>query len=606
VPSRKPKTPAKAQAKGQKGSRHKGKKPGRRLWQWGLLVVLWGGIGLGALLAYYAFTLPDIDAALAEKQPPITTLLAADGTSFAALGGGHGEWLDRQEIPDVMVDAVLAIEDRRFYEHGGMDYWAVLRAIVANVLAGDVVQGGSTLTQQLAKNLFLTPERTLKRKLQEAMLAFWLERNLSKDDILVHYMNRVYLGSGTYGIEAASRKYFDHSARQLSLSEAALLAGLLKAPSRYSPLSNRTASFGRMQVVLGSMVDAELLTAEARAAAPDPVISSRSRNGSERYFIDWVMAALPGFVDHTSGDLVVHTTFAPAVQAKAHAALDDALEQWGASRKVSQGAVLVMSSSGAVQAMVGGRSYAKSEYNRTVTAMRQPGSAFKLFVYLTAFEAGMSSSFKMRDTPFILENWAPRNYDSTHKGAMTLEEAFASSNNVIAVKLAERSNRAEVIKTAQRLGINTTIVRQPSLALGTSEVRLIELASAYGVVANGGYQVLPYAIEKVTTSDGAVVYRRNDTRIRIVAPGPVEQMQQIMTAAVEAGTGKAARIPGRDVAGKTGTSQDSRDAWFVGHSGDVVAGVWLGNDDASPMNRVTGGFIPARIWRSVVSGLPAE
>jgi penicillin-binding protein 1A len=605
VPSSKPKTPPKTGPK-TGAKRQKGKKPGRRLWQWGLLVVLWGAIGLGALLIYYAYTLPDIDSALAEKQPPMTTLLAADGTRFASIGGGHGEWLDRHDVPDVLVDAVLAIEDRRFFEHGGMDYWAVLRAIIANVMAGDVVQGGSTLTQQLAKNLFLTPERTLKRKLQEAMLAFWLERNLSKDDILVHYMNRVYLGSGTYGVEAASQKYFDHSARQLSLSEAALVAGLLKAPSRYSPLSNRSASFGRMQVVLGAMVDAGVLDAEARIAAPNPAISSRSRNGSERYYIDWVMANLPGFVDHTSGDLIVHTTFVPAAQAKAHAALEDALDQWGTPRKVSQGAVLVMSSAGAVKAMVGGRSYAKSEYNRAVTALRQPGSAFKLFVYLTAFEAGMTPATKMRDTPFILENWQPRNYDSTHKGAMTLQQAFASSNNVIAVKLAERSNRAEVIKTAQRLGINTNIVRQPSLALGTSEVRLLELTSAYGVMANGGYQVLPYAIEKVTTGDGAVVYRRNATRIRIVAPEPVGQMQRIMAAAVETGTGKAARIPGRDVAGKTGTSQESRDAWFVGYSGDVVAGVWLGNDDSSPMNRVTGGFIPARIWQSVVSGLPAE
>ena len=568
--------------------------------------MLWATISLGALLGYYAYTLPDVDAVLAEKQPPITTLLAADGTSFATIGGGHDEWLGRDDVPDILVDAILAIEDRRFYEHGGMDYWAITRAILANIMAGDLVQGGSTLTQQLAKNLFLTPERTLKRKLQEAMLAFWLERNLSKDEILVHYVNRVYLGSGTYGIEAASQRYFGHSARSLSLSEAALVAGLLKAPSRYSPLSNKSASFGRMQVVLSAMIDAGMISQLEREQSRDPAISGVARDGSERYFTDWIMAALPTYIDQMSGDLIVHTTFEPKAQSKAHASLKNALDEWGAARDVSQGAVLVMSNDGAVRAMVGGRSYTASEYNRAVTALRQPGSAFKLFVYLTAFEAGMTPNTKMRDSPFILENWEPKNYDGTYAGTVSLQQAFANSINTVAVKLAEQSNRADVINTAQRLGITSRVIKQPSLALGTSEVRMVDLVSAYAVFANRGYTVQPFGIRRVTTRDGSVVYDHDINAVRIVAPDQVRQMRQILAAAVDVGTGKAARIPGRRVAGKTGTSQNSRDAWFVGYSEKTVIGVWVGNDDGSPMKRVTGGFIPARVWRSVMSGLAAN
>jgi penicillin-binding protein 1A len=573
------------------------------VWQWVVVVGLWAALGIVGLLGYYAFTLPDVDAVLAKKQPPITTLLAADGSTLGTIGGGHDEWLQRQDIPDVLVDAVLAIEDRRFYEHGGLDYLGVLRAMVANVMAGDLVQGGSTLTQQLAKNMFLTPDRTLQRKLQEAMLAFWLERHLSKDEILVEYLNRVYLGSGTYGVEAASKRYFSHSARTLSLGEAALVAGLLKAPSRYSPLSNRSVSLQRMQVVLGAMQDAGFITHQAVEDEPDPAIKGQTGVGGEKYYTDWVMAALPDLVDQSSGDLVVHTTYDPKAQRAAMDALAEALDQWGEARNVSQGAVLVMSHQGAVKAMVGGKSYAQSEYNRATTALRQPGSAFKLFVFLTAFEAGMGPGTKMRDSPFILEGWQPRNYNGEFAGTMDLEQAFARSINTIAVKLAEQANRSDVILTAQRLGITSKIIRQPSMALGTSEVRLLDLTRAYGVIANGGLEVRPFGIVRVSTRDGAVIYEHRNTPLRIVERKPVRDMQQILTEAVNTGTGKAARLPGRVAAGKTGTSQGFRDAWFIGYSGDLVTGVWVGNDDATSMNRVTGGFIPARIWHGVMEDL---
>jgi penicillin-binding protein 1A len=584
-------------------SKSAAKQQGRKWWQYGLLASLWALLGGLAVLAWFALTLPDVDAILARKQPPITTILAADGSTLSTLGGGYDEWLAHDEMPQVLIDAVLATEDRRFYDHGGLDYIGVARALWANVTAGGVVQGGSTLTQQLAKNLFLTPERTISRKIREALLALSLEDRFTKEEILEQYLNRVYLGSGAYGIEAAAKRYFNHSARTLSTGEAALLAGLLKAPSRYSPLSNKELSFQRMRVVLAAMQVHGVLSSSAVAQVSAPIIVSHRGQDSKGYFTDWIMAALPVYVDQTAGDLVVQTTFDPKAQAQAEAALNNALDQWGQAHDMSQGAIVVMGDDGAVKAMKGGRSYRGSEYNRATTALRQPGSAFKLFVYLTAFEQGRKPSQTMRDTPIVLDGWQPKNYDGKHAGTLSLRKAFATSNNIIAVKLAEQSNRAEVIRTAQRLGITTPIIEQPSMALGASEVHLMDLTAAYAVIANGGEQVQPFGIMSVTTRDGAVVYRHRETPFRILEKRPLKHIQDVLAHTVASGTGRAARLPGRRVGGKTGTSQESRDAWFVGYSGDLVAGVWVGNDDASPMKNVTGGFVPAIIWRQTMDGL---
>ena len=584
-------------------SKSAAKQQGRKWWQYGLLASLWALLGGLAVLAWFALTLPDVDAILARKQPPITTILAADGSTLSTLGGGYDEWLAHDEMPQVLIDAVLATEDRRFYDHGGLDYIGVARALWANVTAGGVVQGGSTLTQQLAKNLFLTPERTISRKIHEALLALSLEDRFTKEEILEQYLNRVYLGSGAYGIEAAAKRYFNHSARTLSTGEAALLAGLLKAPSRYSPLSNKELSFQRMRVVLAAMQVHGVLSSSAVAQVSAPIIVSHRGQDSKGYFTDWIMVALPVYVDQTAGDLVVQTTFDPKAQAQAEAALNNALDQWGQAHDMSQGAIVVMGDDGAVKAMMGGRSYRGSEYNRATTALRQPGSAFKLFVYLTAFEQGRKPSQTMRDTPIVLDGWQPKNYDGKHAGTLSLRKAFATSNNIIAVKLAEQSNRAEVIRTAQRLGITTPIIEQPSMALGASEVHLMDLTAAYAVIANGGEQVQPFGIMSVTTRDGAVVYRHRETPFRILEKRPLKHIQDVLAHTVASGTGRAARLPGRRVGGKTGTSQESRDAWFVGYSGDLVAGVWVGNDDASPMKNVTGGFVPAIIWRQTMDGL---
>lgn len=584
-----------------------GKKPGRRrALKWSALGLLWVAFGLVLLLAYWAYELPDVDTALAEARPPVVTILDRHRLQLATLGGRGGAWVARDAMPPALVQAVLAIEDRRFYDHNGVDVWGVLRAIVTNIREGEMVQGGSTITQQLAKNLFLKPDRTLKRKVQEAMLAYGLEDRLSKDDILEQYLNRVYLGSGAYGVEAAARRYFGKPVDDISLAQAALLAGLLKAPSSWSPLNNRDAANGRTGVVLDAMVEAGYLTPEDRDRAGLPLIAPRPAGDSAGYFADWIAAHLPDVVGEITQDMTVRTTFDPVVQAAGQRALAHALDGVPADWKVSQGAIVAMSPDGAVRAMVGGRDYRRSDYNRAVVAERQPGSAFKLFVYLAALEAGLTPESRMRDSPVILEGWAPKNYSGAYQGSMDLRTAFAKSVNTVAVKVAERADRTNVIDAAGRLGITTPIVKQPSTALGTTEVRLLDLTAAYAVIAHEGLAATPYGIAQVTAQDGATLYNHEADQRRMISAIHAAQMRSMLRSVVTNGTGRAAGLSNGFVAGKTGTSQGSRDAWFIGFTDTpprepLVAGVWVGNDDASPMTRITGGGLPARIWKDFMS-----
>ncbi|MDX1575362.1 MAG: PBP1A family penicillin-binding protein [Kiloniellales bacterium] len=598
-------------AKGSRGGADKRRKrPARepgfagrvaRLFRWSLVLTIWGFVLLGSVLAWYATDLPDIGGLARATRQPSISLLAADGSPISSTGEVYGRTVKVAQLPPALPHAVLAVEDRRFYRHWGIDLRGLARAFWVNLRAGEVVQGGSTITQQLAKVLFLTPERTLKRKVQEALLALWLERKFTKDEILSLYLNRVYLGSGTYGVDAASRRYFDKAAGEVTLYEAAQLAGLLKAPSRYNPVSDYQRAGQRTRVVLNAMVEAGFISPdEARHAEASKPARPRLTSQRARYYADWVIAQIGDYVGRIDSDLTVVTTLDPRLQNIAEDELTAVLAEQGAVRGAGQAAFVALTPDGAVRAMVGGRDYAESQFNRSVQALRQPGSAFKVFVYLAAMEAGWRPDDRMTDAPVAVGEWRPQNYDERYYGDVTLREGFARSLNSVAVRLTEQVGRERVAEAARRLGITSDLEVAPSLALGASEVTLLELTNAYATFANGGRGVWPFGILEIRDVTGRVLYRR-----RGEGPGPlvgaynVDQMTNLMTASVEWGTGKAARI-GRPAAGKTGTSQEFRDAWFIGFTRELVAGAWFGNDDGRPMVKVTGGGLPAKLWARIM------
>jgi len=570
--------------------------------KWCATLVVWGVIAATFIAGWFYVDLPNIDSALEATRRPTVTLVSADGQVLAARGDLYGVPVQLHDLPAILPNAVLATEDRRFYSHHGIDIIGLARAIWANLRARRIVQGGSTLTQQVAKNLFLTPERSIKRKVQELMLAFWLEYRFSKEQILTIYLNRVYLGAGTYGVDAAARKYFNRPASQISTYEAALLAGLLKAPSRYNPLSSKKRAHARTVQVLRNLVAAGYLSpAQARAAEKGKrraLITRSQRVG--RYFADWVLEQVPSYVSGGDRDLTVITTLNADLQKKAEAYLEKALAGEGQKRGAANGAILVLGKSGAVRAMVGGRNYAASQFNRVTQAKRQPGSAFKPIVYLAGLEAGLTPSSVMTDAPITIDGWSPKNFDGKYAGTMTLAEALARSVNTIAVRVAEKAGPRRIAKTARRLGINEDLKPELSLALGTAEMTLMELTAAYGPFANGGFGVWPFGIQEIRDGDGKTLYKRQGAGPgRVVAARLVGPMNAMMARVVSSGTGKNARL-NRPAAGKTGTSQNYRDAWFVGYTADFIAGVWIGNDNADPMKRLTGGGLPAKIWARVM------
>jgi penicillin-binding protein 1A len=593
-----------------------GRSPLRRLFYWGLVLGLWALIFVAGSVAWVAIHLPPIQALEVPKRPPSILIVGLDGKTLVTRGEMAGTDVPIKELPAFVPKAFIAIEDRRFYSHRGVDPMGLLRAAWANISHRGVSQGGSTITQQLAKNLFLTQERTVGRKMLELVLALWLEQKFSKTEILELYLNRVYFGSGAYGIEGAAQRYFGKSARQLKLAEAAMLAGLVKSPSRLAPSRNPDRAERRAQRVLAVMTELGFVTdAMASAALAQPAQAVKLAGaGSVNYIADWIMDVLDDLVGRVEEDLVVETSIDPVLQLAAEKALVDELAQKGARFNVGQGAIVAMSPDGTVRAMVGGRNYAESQFNRAVAAKRQPGSAFKPFVFLTALERGLTPNTLREDKPVTLKNWKPENYNREYFGAVTLTQALALSLNTVSVRLTLEFGPTAVAKTAYRLGIASKLDPNPSLALGTSEVSLIELVSAYAPFANGGSAVAPSVVERVRTRAGKSLFVRNPQDFgRIVEGRYVGMMNMMMRETLQIGTAQRAQVPGWQAAGKTGTSQDFRDAWFVGYTGHLVTGVWLGNDDSSPTKKLTGGGLPVEIWSKImrsahqsvpVAGLP--
>ena len=577
-----------------------------------------GTVGFVLLLALAmpAFQLTSDDDWL-KKSELAVTFLDRYGNEVGTRGIRHNDSVPLDQFPDHLIKAVLATEDRRFYDHFGIDIGGTLRALVTNARAGGVVQGGSSLTQQLAKNLFLSNERTLDRKIKEAFLAMWLEARLTKNEILKLYLDRAYMGGGAFGVDAAAQYYFNKSARDVNLAEAAMLAGLFKAPSKFSPNVNLPAARARANVVLDNLVDAGFMTEGqvfgARRNPATPV--DRRDDRAPNYYLDWAFDQVKQLVDTfpksmTERVFVVRTALDVNLQRETESAIENSLRQYGQEYHAGQAAAVLMDVDGSVRAMVGGRDYGASQFNRATDAMRQPGSSFKPYVYSTALEHGMKPSSIVVDAPICIGNWCPHNYGHGYGGSMTLITALTHSINTVAVRLSlvvgdgnAKLGRARIIKTAHDMGITTPLPDTPSLPIGADAVKLIDHTGAYATFPNLGMKVMPHAILEVRTGDGKLVWRydRDGPKPKRVLPAHVAQdMITMMNSVVENGTGRRARLDGIAAAGKTGTTNAYRDAWFMGYTGNFVCGTWFGNDDYTSTNRMTGGALPAMTWHNIM------
>lgn len=553
-------------------------------------------------LVFLSQDLPSTDNIWRANKVPSITLVASDGSPMIVQGEARGAPVRLTELPSYVPDAVLAVEDRNFRHHFGVNPVAIARAFIVNASEGEVRQGGSTLTQQLAKNLFLSSERTYKRKLQELMLSFWLEYRFSKDEILTLYLNRVYFGGGAHGIDAASYRYFDKPARRLTLNEAAILAGLLKAPSKYAPTTNPQDAGARALTVINSMVEAGFLeAAEAKKTVRDPVLLGPSSLQGAPYFNDYAISAARHASNQADEDLVVRTTFDPILQAALEAGIAQGTRTVNLPDDI-QIAGVILDQNGAVRAMVGGRDYSKSQFNRAAQAQRQTGSAFKPLVYLTAFEDGYRPEDFISGEPFSVGNWTPKNYTDKDYGEVTVEQALARSLNSATIRLQETVGRSKVRRIAEKSGFGSDLTTSPSMGLGVDAVSPIKLAGVYAAFANDGYAVRIHSVDRITNVEGGVLYQSGATHFeKIATTRSIRNIDRLLHSVVTSGTGRAAAINGVRVAGKTGTTQNNRDAWFVGYAGDLVCVIWLGKDNNSPMQGITGGGAPAKIWREVMA-----
>lgn len=583
-----------------KNSRKKSK-GNKRFWlKFFLITFLIVSIICGGYIFYCWITLPDISKAIERTRLPATTILTESGQEIESYGGVYSEIVYAEDLPSYVRDAVISTEDRRFYSHFGFDFVSFGRAMVVNLIHRRYVQGGSTITQQVSKNLFLTPEKNIKRKVQELLMAFWLEKKFTKNQILTLYLNRVYMGAGTYGIEAASQKFFHKSSHDINMMEASILAGLLKAPARYNPISSKKRAVERATVVLQNMVDNRKITEKQKILALKMPIGNNKYNfDGGKYFADWVYNEVNAYIGERDIDINVYTTLDGKLQKAAETILQQAV---AANRKnnVTNGAIVVIDNSGAVKAMVGGISYRNSQFNRAVQALRQPGSSFKTFVYLAALEDGFEPDDTIEDKPIAIGKWKPENYDKRYYGKVSVKDAFRRSLNLATIDLSNRISKQKIIELAHKMGISTPINNAPSMPLGSFEVKIIDMAVAYSTIANGGFANWPYSINEIYSKDGYKIYERtSDEKNKIISDEAIENITSMLQSVIENGTGKKARLP-FFAAGKTGTSQDYRDAWFAGFSRGYTAVVWVGNDNNSPMKNISGGTLPAEIWKKLM------
>ena len=577
--------------------------PRRRRWiwrllRWAIILGIWSAIVAALALLWLARDIPRPETALDTARRPGLTLQDRAGHAFATYGDVVGEPLRLKDLPPALPAAAVAVEDRRFWSHPGLDLIGITRAAVVNIRAGRLVQGGSTITQQVAKNLFLTNARTLRRKVQELMLTLWLEHSFSKAEILEIWLNRVYLGSGAWGVDAAAHMYFGTSARKLTVWQSAVLAGLPRAPSRFNPRTDPAAAAARGREVLAAMAETGALTKqEAEAASAQIVFAPRAATAG--WFADWVADTSPTLIPQ-GADAVLRTTLDPRLQSIAETRLSALLDGPGAAAGAGQGAVLILeTTSGAVRAMVGGRDWHTSPYNRAVAARRQPGSAFKPIVWLAALERGLHPEDTVLDAPIRIGTWTPQNFDLGFRGEVTLEDALAQSLNTASIRLAQQAGGPRaVIAVARRLGIAGPLPDDLSIALGTGEVGVMELAAAYATIFNGGRLVTPTGVESAEADRKPIAVPR-PAMDRVIDSDRAAEMTRMLAAVVARGSGRAANVPGRFVAGKTGTTQDFRDAWFVGEVGTTVIAIWLGNDDAHPTKAVAGSGLPARLFKEI-------
>jgi penicillin-binding protein 1A len=579
---------------------------------WSAVAAVWLVIFSAAFLAVFAYGLPDTSKLYQVQRQPSISYLDRSGVLVAVRGSQFAPPVKIDELPSYVPAAFVAIEDRRFYHHFGFDLIGMVRMVFVDLRQHRYAQGASTITQQLARNLFLNNDQNIRRKVQELILAVWLETKFSKKEILALYLNRVYFGGGAYGIEAAAQRYFNKPAKALTVGEAALLAGMMKSPTHYSPLNDTARAERRATVVLDEMVKTHAITpAQRDNAFAEPVRVSRTlANQHAQYFVDWVDSEVRSILgkskdDVLQQDLVVETTIDLPIQADAERAVQSVISSPDAmSRGVQQAALVALDGEGRVRSFVGGEDYADSQFDRAADARRQAGSSWKPFVYLTAMENGFTPDTPVIDEPIRIGNWEPHNFTGRYLGPINIQTALAQSINTVAARVANQVGTQNVARTARRLGVTSPIQTEPSMALGAVEVSPLEMAQAYDAFANGGYAVKAYGIERIRTASGRVLYDHGvdkTVRPKVIQDQPLNYMNQMMRQVLVVGSGVGARLPGYDLAGKTGTTSDYRDAWFVGFTGGFVASVWVGKDNNTPMRSVTGGSYPARLWRTFMA-----